>query len=108
MRTTLIALGFSVLAATALAQPSLPPVEIVTLQHLDARSTVDIVARLLGPEGICAPHPETNSLIVIDDSVHVARIRDVVQRLESAAAQRTAVTHSALIRSWACGCGYPL
>lgn len=87
MRNIMLALAFLVCTTTASAQ-ALRPVEIVHLDHLEARSTVDIVARLLGPNGICAPHAETNSLILIDDAAHVARIREVVRRLEERAAQR--------------------
>lgn len=79
------------LASPAFAQDPLPPVEVVHLVHLDARSTTDIVARLLGPEGICTPHAETNSIILIDDAPHVARIRQLVERLERRAAERRTV-----------------
>lgn len=87
MRNIMLALAFLVCTTTASAQ-AVRPVQIVYLDHLEARSTVDIVARLLGPDGICAAHVETNSLIVIDDAAHIARIREVVQRLEERAAQR--------------------
>ena len=92
MRNLFLSLAFVLVCLPASAQPraqSAPrPVAIVYLEHLDARATVDIVSRLLGPDGMCAPHAETNSLILVDDPAHVTRIREVVQQLEERAAQR--------------------
>jgi len=72
------------LIATARDLPSGGQVmHVVSVQNVMANSLAELIKPLMSPAGFIAPLPETNSLLIADDSSTVGQIVELTHRLDS-------------------------
>lgn len=55
---------------------------VIPLRHIDARNAAGSLRGLVGPQGLILPVAESNSLIVVDISRNVERVREIVRTID--------------------------
>lgn len=86
-RNLLIILGTLVLFLTVLAGLSLAEVAVIKVNYREAADLLPLVQSLLSPEGKASLDERTNSIIVVDTSESVAKIRAFVATMDKPAEQ---------------------